>query len=222
MEKYSILVIDDNYNALKVVKEYGEKTRGYDIKGASSLGEAAGLLTDQHFDLVTLDIELENENGLDDIKKIKSVYGGPIIFVSCLSDQDTISRGFNSGADDYICKPFNLEELFLRIERSILRFGQYRKILIAEYHIDEFRNEIYYCNKQLDLTDLSVKVLTLLLKNKNIILTRERIFKEVWGANYDFSTRVVDTHISSIRKITNDGRIKSIRGKGYVFVDSDS
>lgn len=221
MNRYCILIIDDNFNAAEAVRKYGEKTRNYQIKCVQTLDVAVRELNMHRFDLVTLDIELNGENGLDEVQKIKRVYGGPIIFVSCLSDSTTIIRGFKNGADDYICKPFDLEELFYRIERSIQRVGQYRETRIDEYRIDEFNNIIYYEDKKLELTELAVKVFVLLLKNKNVVLSRKTIFKEVWDANYDYSTRVVDTHISIIRKSTLDNRIKSIRGQGYAYIDEE-
>lgn len=218
MNKYKILVVDDNFNAGEVVRKYGEKTRGYAITCVTNLNAATELLRYERIDLVTMDIELNNENGLAEIGRIKEVYGGPIIFVSGLSDSKTISSGFKTGADDYICKPFDLEELFLRIERSIKRFGQYRELEVSDYRIDEFNNLVYLNDQLLDLTDLAAKLLILLLKNKNKVLSREKIFSEIWKSNYTFSTRVIDTHISLIRKATNDNRIKSIRGEGYAFI----
>lgn len=221
MSEYNILVIDDNFNAAESVRKYGEKTRGYTIKCAETLKSGVEQLKNERFDLVTLDIEMGNENGLYEMGKIKSIYGGPIIFVSCLSDAKTISSGFKKGADDYICKPFDLEELFLRIERSIRRSGNYRELEISDYQIDEYNNKVYYNGTELVLTDLAVKLLIFLLKNKNKVQSRKKIFEEVWSSDYSFSTRVIDTHISFIRKATKDKRIKSIRGKGYAFIDSN-
>lgn len=222
MEPYKILVVDDNFNAASAVRKYGEKTRGYKVQLALTLTECIEALKSERFDLVTMDIELGNENGLDEIMRVKNVYGGPIIFVSGLSDTNTILSSFEIGADDYICKPFDLEELFVRIERSVRRYGQYRVFSIAGYHIDEYNNKVYLNDQEINTTDLAIKLFILLLKNKNKVLSREQIFNAVWEADYSFSSRVVDTHISLIRKATNDTRIQSIRGAGYAFIDEEN
>lgn len=164
-----------------------------------------------------MDIELEHENGLDKINEIKQYFDGPIIFVSCINETEKIVEGFNKGADDYITKPFDLNELYLRIERSITRDKTYRLINIDCYKIDEVKKIVYMNEEQLDLSEIASQILIFLLKNKGQVVTREQIFKEVWEAEYDFSTRVIDTHISYIRRVTNDVRIKSIRSKGYKF-----
>ncbi len=217
MHNYVVLAIDDDAKANSVLKEYAKLTRECTIDCATSIHEAIKKIKTKRYDLITLDIELKGENGLEELSQIKSVYGGPIIFVSCLSDRITVANSFNSGADDYISKPYDFEELFLRIERSIQRHGKYRQIIIDEYRIDELKETVYYKDKLLELNALSQKILILLLKNANSILPRKYIFDEVWGSDYTYSSRVVDTHISSIRKATCDYRFKSVRGCGYTY-----
>lgn len=212
-----ILVIDDNNKMCNLIKAFGEQKYGYQIDTANTICQAIELITTNDYKLITLDIELENENGLDEIGTLRQYFEAPILFVSCVSETESIIKGFNSGADDYIVKPFNMDELFLRIARSIERADTYLMLKIENYTIDEYKNEVYLEGRKLELSEVATKVLILLLKNKNTVVTREEIFTEVWEASYTYSTRVIDTHISYIRKETNDIRIRSVRSRGYIF-----
>lgn len=219
MHKYRILTIDDDPKNNDLIRNYGMKTREHTIDSAINISDGIELIRINHYDLLTLDIELKGENGLKSISKIKEVYGGPIIFVSAMSDAENILQGFEEGADDFLKKPFNPEELFLRIERSIQRHGTYRLVSVSNYQIDEINEKVLKDDIDLELKPLTAKLFILLLKNKNKVLTREEIFQKVWDGDYTFSTRVIDTHISILRHHTEDIRIKSIRGKGYAFMD---
>lgn len=217
MSKSRILVIDDNIKMCKLIKMFGEKQYNYTVDYALNIKQAEELLVDNAYNLITLDIELENENGLEQISNIRKSFSGPIVFVSCICDIETIIEGFNKGADDYVTKPFDLNELYLRINRSIIRSQTYVTKQVENYTIDTIKNQVFLDDNLLELSEIATKILILLLERKNEIVTREEIFKTVWGSDYTYSTRVIDTHISYIRKETNDVRIRSIRGKGYSF-----
>lgn len=217
MEKERLLVIDDNEKICSLIKKFGESQFEYKIDVAHNVSEALNLIKLNNYVLITLDIELEEENGLEKIGDIKAVFNGPILFVSCLADTANIIEGFNKGADDYITKPFDIDELFIRIKRSIDRSTSYDLIKVADYKIDEFKIQVYKEDKLLDLSENATKILIILLKNKNETITREEIFANVWHSQYKFSSRVIDTHMSYIRKETNDIRIRSVRSKGYIF-----
>lgn len=217
MMNSKILVIDDNLKMCKLIKMFGEKQYDYQIDYALNIKDAISLLEENIYSVVTLDIELENDSGLQQIGKLRDLFSGPILFVSCVCDIETIIEGFNKGADDYITKPFDLNELFLRINRSLIRSQTYPLKQVEDYKIDSIKNEVYLDGHKLNLSEIATKILIILLENKNHSVAREEIFKAVWGSDYTYSTRVIDTHISYIRKETNDIRIRSIRGKGYSF-----
>lgn len=211
-----ILIIDDNEKICNLMKEFGAK-KGYQADIALDIKSAINLINEHIYSLITLDIELEDENGLEKISELKEYFKGPILFVSCISETEKIIEGFTKGADDYITKPFDLNELYIRIERSIVRANTYNRIQIADYQIDKIREEVYLNDKLLGLSDVANKILIFLLENHNHVVTREQIFKEVWNADYTYSTRVIDTHVSHIRNATNDSRLRSIRSKGYTI-----
>lgn len=215
--KDKILVIDDNVKICDLIKKFGEKQYNYDIDVVYSINEALECLRTDFYSLITLDIELKGESGLERIDDIQREFQGPILFVSCVSDIDTIIQGFNHGADDYITKPFDLDELFLRVKRSVDRVNNTRYTDVENYTIDEIKERVVMDGHKLELSEIAFKILIYLLKNSGQVVTREDIFKNVWAADYTYSTRVIDTHISYIRKETNDIRIKSVRSKGYIF-----
>ncbi len=215
---HNILVIDDNERSNQVVKEFGELTRAMNVFTYVSLKEGLDSFAREKYDLVLLDIKLEDENTLEEIDKVKSIHSGPIIFASGFSDASTINQCLAKGADDYITKPYDLEELFLRIERSIERYGTNRKLIINDYIVDEFEGIVKKGGKEVDLTDVPMRLLIFMLKNYNTVLSREELFVNVWGSEYVFSSRVVDTNVSHIRKKTNDSNIVSVRGKGYMYI----
>lgn len=217
MDEARILVIDDNLKMCKLIKMFGERQYNYKVDYALNIKEAEALLTKHNYNVITLDIELEEDNGLIQISNIRKLFSGPILFVSCICDIETIIEGFNKGADDYVTKPFDLKELYVRINRSIIRAQTYATKQIVEYTIDSIKNQVYLDGRRLELSDIATKILIVLLERMNEIVTREEIFKAVWNSEYTYSTRVIDTHISYIRKETNDVRIRSIRGKGYTF-----
>lgn len=217
MKDYRILLVDDNQQLCDLIRKFGERTYGYTIEAVQTFDDALNKLRNQTFHLVTLDIELDDDNGLERVGEINTIFNGPIIFVSCIDEIETVVEGLQSGADDYITKPFDLDELFLRIKRSLTRSDITNTLDIENYRIDQLKNTAKMDGNALKLSPIATKILILLLLNKNKIVTREQIFEEIWEQDYAYSTRVIDTYMSHIRKETNDCRFRSIRSKGYTF-----
>lgn len=212
-----IMIIEDNVKICNMVKTYGERKFGYTIDYAHTISSARALLEKNKYDLITLDINLNDENGLKEIDNIKKDFSGPILIVSGIDDTDLIVEGFNKGADDYIIKPFLLPELFARIKRSITRANEYQLLTIDCYVVDKVRNEVFKDGQKLKIKGNTVKVFIVLLENKGKLVSREDIFKEIWVGNYSYSSRVIDTYVSQIRKVAEERRIRGVRGEGYIF-----
>lgn len=217
-----ILAIDDNLKICELLKDYSLGFTTYHLDFAHDRKTVLKLLEENTYKLITLDIELENENGLDLIEEIKEKYDIPIIFVSVLHDSEVVITALEKGADDYVKKPFHVKELFLRIDKVIKRCAASDKtLIISDYRIDESTNTVYRDGKQIDLSTVPSKLLIILLKNAGRALSRDEIYEGLWDADYVYSSRVIDSHITMIRKKTMDSRIKSIRGFGYKFEDLD-
>lgn len=214
-------MIDDDRSICELIADYGQKYTRYEIDCAVNSQMALEKIKVYNYDLILLDIELKNESGLDIITSIKERFLGPILYVSCHGDRNTVISGLKLGADDYIVKPFDFEELFLRIDRSLERSGVLKLVEIENYTINTVNNEVTKDGKKLDLGDVAAEILILILRNKNQVVSREMISNSVWGVAYEYNTRVIDTHLSVIRKETMDGRIRTKRGVGYIFEVKD-
>lgn len=217
--KTKILVIDDEIMICEVLKEYGEEFENYIVDYALNSRQAIEQLSKNTYDVITLDVQLKDENGFDVLKLIKERTYSPIIFVSAVHESDIVVGGLKIGAEDYVKKPFDFAELFMRIKKVIERNQQQTgsELKLADYVVNESSSKIYRDGKEIEIIGMPYKIFVYLLKNPNRTITREEFYSELWGEDYQFSSRVIDAHIKAIRSSTLDYRIKSVRGKGYKF-----
>lgn len=217
MENIKLLVIDDNENICEMIKEYGEYKYNYKIQCSYSFENALEKLKLEKYDIITLDIDLKTHNGLEEMEHVQEEHEGPIILVTAFDNIEAKIKSFEKGADDYVVKPINLEEIFLRINRCLFRELSKTKIEIGNYVIQKQPFILEKKDGRINLTSIQEKILYLLLSNPNVIFTREAIYKEVWKNTYMLDTRSIDVHISKIRKETLDLNIITVRGKGYMY-----
>lgn len=219
--KSKILIIDDEIMICEVIKEYGEEFEGYSVDYALNSEQAIEHLSSNVYDAITLDIQLGAEDGFDVLKIIKEKTTCPVIFVSAVHESKIVVDGLELGAEDYVKKPFDFTELFTRIkkiiERSRLTKALNNEYKISDYTINETREEIFKDGNKIEIVGMPYKILVYMLKNVNKTVTRDEFFRELWGGDYEFSSRVIDAHIKAVRNSTMDYRIKSVRGKGYKF-----
>lgn len=219
--KPKILIIDDEISICDVIKEYGEEFEDYIIDYALNSSQALEQLSNNKYDAITLDIQLGEEDGFDVLKLINERTNCPVIFVSGVHETETVVGGLELGAEDYVRKPFDMTELFIRIKKAITRSQITQqvnsKLKIAGYEINEFTEEVYRDGKKIEILGIPYKILVYLLKNTNQTITRKEFYRELWGANYEYSSRVIDAHIKVVRNATLDYRIKTVRGEGYKF-----
>lgn len=211
----SIYIVEDNEKLCKLFEDYFD---GKYIINFSTTGEYSKIeLEYLEVDIVILDLEIGNISGFDLINEIKQVYNGPIIFISGKGEVENRIKGLQLGAEDFIPKPFNFEELELKIDNIIKRFYDAEILQIGEYEINEKKQLIFKNGKRLKLSKYPYLLFVYLLKNSNNTVTRDKIFREIWNGDFEYSSRLIDTNISYIRKQTLDYNIKSVRGKGYVY-----
>lgn len=214
-----ILVVDDDLEFCESVAKYLSLKGGYECDIATDHIQLVSKIKTSRYDLITLDVQLANENGIQLLPQIKKRFSGPIILISCLGDKDNKISGLRSGAIDYMVKPIVLEELYIKGKRLIE--NEQLKIMtrIDNYVIDEVNNIAYLDEKKLKLAEHSFLLLTFLLKNKGVVISRDRLAKVIW--NYEqCESRIVDVTVSKVRQATGDNRIKTIRGCGYVYKDN--
>jgi DNA-binding response OmpR family regulator len=223
---YRILVADDEKRIRKIIGDY-LKNDGYEVIEAEDGIEALNkFYTVKDINLIVLDVMMPGKSGWDVCKEIREHSNVPIIFMTALDGTYDETRGLDSGADDYIVKPFRYEIFMARIRSAIRRIPQN---IITHYHINEVEIDtvsraVKVNGESIELSPKEYELLIFLIRNKNIALVRDKILDSVWGYDFYGDRRTVDTHIKNIRaKIGTVGNcIKTIRGFGYRFeVEND-
>nr|WP_106778892.1 response regulator transcription factor [Lysinibacillus timonensis] len=220
--KKQILLIEDEKNIARFIElelrhEQFEVSVSYD--GRDGLQQAL----ENTFDCILLDVMLPKLNGIEVCRRIRAQLDVPIILLTARDEVMDRVAGLDAGADDYIVKPFAIEELLARI-RSILRRVHSQeshndKIQVRDIVIIPNSYEVYFKDRKLDLTKTEYDLLKLLCENKNRVCTRDLILQNVWGYEAEVETNVVDVYIRHLRsKLITDGQpiIETVRGVGYV------
>lgn len=220
-----ILLVEDEKNIARFI-ELELKHEQFDVTICYNGREGLQMALDEgnHFDVILLDVMLPELNGIEVCRRVRSHSQVPIILITARDAVMDRVAGLDAGADDYIVKPFAIEELLARI-RSILRRTSQLK---QESPLLQFKNILinpdaysaYVDNCQLELTKTEFDLLSLLISNKNRVCTRDQILERVWGYQTDVETNVVDVYIRHLRsKLPKEASsyIETVRGVGYVM-----
>jgi len=211
---------DDNIRELVI---YTLETTGLKAKGfaeGTSFMEALAFDTPE---LILLDIMLPGEDGLELLKKLKGSSKTkkiPVIMVTAKGTEYDKVVGLDSGADDYVTKPFGMMELVSRIKAVLRRSGQILDRSEVELHgvtMNVKKHEVTVDGKPVTLTLKEFELLERLMRNRNIVLTRDQLLEDIWGYDFDGETRTVDVHVRTLRqKLGKKGAmIETVRGVGY-------
>lgn len=211
---------DDNIRELVI---YTLETTGLKAQGfseGSSFMKALALDTPE---LVLLDIMLPGEDGLEILRKLKSSSKTneiPVIMVTAKGAEYDKVIGLDSGADDYVTKPFGMMELVSRIKAVLRRSGRQNEKDVLEIEgikVDLKKHEVTVHNNKVILTLKEFALLERLMRNQNIVLTRDQLLEDIWGYDFAGETRTVDVHIRTLRQKLGDGGtiIETVRGVGY-------
>ncbi|MED4886609.1 response regulator transcription factor [Lysinibacillus fusiformis] len=219
-----ILVVEDEKHIARFV-ELELRHEGYDVTVAFEGREGLSLATTEAFDVLLLDVMLPGINGIEICRRVRTQSQVPIILITARDAVMDRVAGLDAGADDYIVKPFAIEELLARI-RTILRRTTIKEPTNSEFlslrdiEIDIAAYEVFVQGNKLDLTKTEYDLLKLLIEHKNRVCTREHILTSVWGYDTDIETNVVDVYIRHLRtKLPGDTNayIETVRGVGYVM-----
>lgn len=226
----NILIADDNMEIIKILKPYIEK-EGFNVIFALD-GEEA-LLKFEHYNpiLILLDIMMPRFDGLEVCRIIREKSNTPIIMITAKSEDADKILGLNSGADDYIIKPFSPGEVVARINAVLRRITPTQnntssKISYPSLEIDLNNYYVKLDGKKINLTKKEIEVLWMIASAPNKILSRDELLDSIWGENYFGDPRTIDTHIKRLRaKLNLNGQyawdIKTIWGAGYKFEVED-
>lgn len=229
-KKFSILLVEDEENLQEALK-LNLELEGYEITGAYDGAQALEAVQKEYFNLVILDIMLPEVDGITVCETIRLKNPDiPILILSAKNSSADRVLGLKKGADDYLTKPFNLEELLLRVDKLIKK-SERLSIKVPVPEIFSFgKNKIDFraseaftkSGEKVSLTKKEIMLLKLLIENKNEVVTREKILQVVWGYNVYPTTRTIDNFILNFRKYFEaDSRdpeyFHSVRGVGYKF-----
>ena len=221
MDNKKVLVVDDESRMRKLISDLLIKN-DFDVLEASDGEEALKVFyaNEDKISLILLDVMMPKLDGYEVLSKIRESSEVPIVMLTAKGGENDVLKGFKNGAGDYIQKPFSPNILLARINAVLNRSGKENKIIECEgIKIDKEAHVVYIDDKPVDFSVKEFELLECLLKNENIVLTREKILSSVWNFDYFGDARTIDTHIKKVRqKLGKYGDyIKTIWGMGYKF-----
>jgi two-component system OmpR family response regulator len=221
-ERVHVLVVDDEPNIVDVIS-MALRFEGFDVESAATGTDAIAAVAARRPQLLVLDVMLPDIDGFEVARRLASARADvPIIFLTARDSTEDVVRGLTLGGDDYVTKPFSLEELVARIRTILRRSGMGEddgsKLVFGDLELDEDTHEVARGGRPIDLTATEFRLLRYLMLNPRRVLTRAQLLDHVW--NYDFGgdARVLETYISYLRKkvdIEAPSLIHTVRGVGY-------
>ena len=216
-----ILVVEDDANLAPFLVKALEEA-AYAVDRVPNLAEARRRLSEATYDLVSLDVQLPDGSGLDFLGEVRgSGHGMPVLVLSSLAETEDRVRGLDGGADDYLAKPFSLDEYLSRV-RALLRRGGGRaspRLRLGNVECDEAARRVTCAGKDVDLTPKEFSLLRAFLRSPGAALSRTQLVNAVWKWSFDGYSNVVDVHVSGLRrKLKGSGlRFRAVPRVGYAL-----
>lgn len=217
-----IYIVEDDQN-IREIESFALKNSGYQIQDFSSAKEFYHAVKERKPDLVILDIMLPDEDGMEILQKLRKnpeTKRMPIMMVTAKTTEIDRVKGLDSGADDYMTKPFGVMELISRVKALLRRsMGEVQEKLlkIDEIILDDERHQVYVAEQPCELTYKEYELLRLFMQNRGIVLSRDLIMDRIWDVNCDVESRTLDVHLKTLRSKLGESahHIKTIRNVGY-------
>ncbi|MCZ0704160.1 DNA-binding response OmpR family regulator [Natronobacillus azotifigens] len=219
-----ILLVDDETRMLDLLELYLEPI-GFTCEKTISGAVAVEKVKSNRYDVVLLDIMMPEVSGFHVCKQIRAFSNVPIIMLTAREAKEDVVRGLKSGADDYITKPFNEEELIARIDAVLRRSGHENTMEINELTWDESTHELTYMDQTIPLTPKEFSIIGYLIKKPNRVYSREQLIDLIWGMDADTEGRTIDSHVRNMREKVRksgfpiDDHLKTVWGVGYKWVN---
>ena len=218
-----IYIVEDDVN-IREIERYALKNSGYEVEEFESGADFFKRMEQRMPNLVILDIMLPGEDGMDILAKLradKRTSKLPVIMVTAKTTELDKVKGLDSGADDYITKPFGVMELISRVKALLRRTTDVNTEAQMKYGdilVDNDKHAVFVCGNPCELTYKEYELLKYLITNKGIVLSRDKLMSQVWGFDFEGETRTVDAHIKTLRqKLGEAGScIKTVRNVGYM------
>lgn len=221
-----ILVVEDELEIRQLLASY-LRNEGFSVSEAEDGVAAIELFGKEKFDLVILDILIPKIDGYGVCELVKSKSDVPVIFLSALGDENSMIKGYDSLADDYVTKPFSMP-VFLRKVKAVLRREhsssneEYQKICHKNVVMIPDLMKVTVDGKEVELTSKEFDLLLTLVKNPGRVYTREMLLEMLWDYNSLVDERIIDSHVKNLRRKVGEGFIETVRGRGYRVEKTDN
>jgi len=224
----SILLVEDELSVVNFIKK-GLSEEQFSVSVALNGNDGLIMASENNYSMIILDIMIPEKNGIEVCKEIRQKgIKTPILFLTALNTPDNIVLGLNSGADDYLAKPFKFNELIARINAILRRVNtanstpkNHNIFSFADLVLDDEAKKVTRANKEISLTATEYRLLLALLKNKGKVLSRLDLLESAWNINFNMETNVVDVYINYLRKKIDSNSdtklIHTVIGMGYVL-----
>ena len=222
-----ILIVDDE-DGLRDMLCDAMRIAGFDAVGAADGREARQITQSMDIDLIVADVNMPVMNGFELLESLRTDGNDvPVILLTAQTERNDVTRGFQIGADDYVKKPFGLEELLLRIQAVLRRTEGYGEesntLTCGPVTLDKEKYLVLLNGKQVEISPTEFRLLELLMSRKGKVVRKSELLSDVWGINFSANTNVVDTYISYLRKKIHSSDyegIRTIRGVGFQMDDA--
>jgi DNA-binding response OmpR family regulator len=221
-DRARVLVVEDDPDIGDVVRR-SLRREGYDVRLAADGNEALDEAAVFEPDAVVLDLGLPKLDGIDVSKRLRADGDVPILMLTARDSVDARVEGLDSGADDYLVKPFDLQELLARL-RALLRRRPPRgsaSLIVGDLRLNPATHEVFRGERSLDLTAREFELLEFMMRNERLVVSRDKLLEDVWGYAPFSETNTVDVFVSNLRrKLEAEGEprvLHTVRGAGYVM-----
>jgi DNA-binding response OmpR family regulator len=227
-ETGTVLIVEDEWKIARFIQmELAHE--GYITEIETNGRRALDRISQENFGLVLLDVMLPDIDGVEVCRRVREISSVPIIMVSAKDEIDARVRGLDNGADDYITKPFAIQELLARIRATLRKHRTFQnaggdtELRLKNLALFPSRYEVQVDTQPVELTKKEYDLLEYLVRNKNVVLDRDKLLREVWGYDYAGDSNVVDVYVRYLRSKLDDRfaqkYIHTVRGVGYVVKD---
>src|SRR5580765_3645207 len=217
----SVLLVEDEENLASLVRAYLEQ-EGYRVISVTSGAEALRAVEAEPVRLVVLDLNLPDMDGLDVCRQIRTRSTVPVVMLTARDEEPDRLAGLETGADDYIGKPFSPRELVARMKAVLRRSEQHSEedeLVLGDVVLRRSAREVAVAGEPIDLRPKEFDLLAYLMQNRGAVLSRDVLLERVWGLDYAGGTRTVDVHVAQLRrKLGRPDLIRTVRGSGYKAV----
>ena len=218
--EYKILILEDNRLLLNTLEDFLSE-HGYKCVLCESGKDALQRCYQEKFDLYLLDVKVADINGFDLLKELRGADDTtPTIFVTSLNDKESVAKGFMTGGDDYIKKPFDLQELLFRIKAILSRSKELvdaKVVIDSSFYLNLSRKRLYQNDEELDINLKDFELLALLVRNRGKVVTKEMIKDTLWSSGEEINEGSIRVYINNLKKIFGKESIFNIRSIGYRF-----